>query len=489
MMSRSTTAALLALACGAAGCGADAPAQPTVPVVVVVFDAFDGARVGHLGHDRNTTPHLDALAAEGTSFRNALAPAPYTLAGVASLVTGRLPDTHGLVAKRQRLGPEEQTLAEVLGQAGYPSLAVVGNPNGGEIFGSMQGFDEVIATYELGPDRPANYTPPSTGEPLHMSTPEESTAELARWAARGGPPAQAGAPFFYYTHILQPHTPYIAPEPFRSTWLEPGYDGLFAGGDNQTLIRHKWRTDEVTARDEQALLDLYDGNILWADHGLGLLVAELKRLGVYEDALILVTADHGEACYQHGVRGHNDTLYDEMLRVPLVVRFPDDWDVPRGTIVDDVVSTMDLLPTVCEALDRAAPPRLDGESLLPLVQGAGPQAGPPSTGRRLVLRDHGTPPSVGFRTDEHKAIWHRDRTGPDREPLQNAFLFYDLTTDPGEHDALDARDAEWVAGFVPLLTDFAAFVDSQERRGTKGGISAEDEAMLDALGYIDEPAD
>lgn len=468
----------LAVALACAGCGGASPKGERTPVIIVVFDAFDGARVEHLGYERATTPHLDQLAAEGVSFRNALAPAPYTLAGVASLLTGRLPDTHGLVAKKYRLPASETTLAELAKDAGLRTHAVVGNPNGGPVFGNMQGFDEVVATYELGPNRPANYTPPSTGKPLHMSEPEEAAAEFRRFVERFG----VDDPFLFYAHILQPHTPYIAPEPFRSTWLDPGYDGRFAGGDNKTLIQHKWRTDAFDERDAQALEDLYDANILWADAGLGELIAELKRTGVYSKSLILVTADHGEASYQHGVRGHNDTLYEEMLRVPLVVRFPDHWQTERGVVRDDLVSTMDLLPTLCEYLNRPAPPRLDGRSLIEIIANPGQ-----ADARRLWLRDHGTPPSVAVRTPEHKAIWHRDRQGPDKQPLADAFLFFDIAADADERTPLEARQAAWIDALLPKVLDFAKFVDSMDRRSAKnGGVSAADDAMLGALGYVDE---
>lgn len=472
--------ALAAIATLSSGCADEAAARP--PIVIVVFDAFDGARVGHLGHGRPTTPHLDALAAEGTSFANAFAPAPYTLAGVASLLTGRLPDDHGLVAKKNRLAESETTLAELAKEAGYATRAVVGNPNGGAIFGNMQGFDVVVPTYELGPDRPANYTPPSTGKPLHMSEPEEAAAEFVRFAEA----TDTDAPFLFYAHILQPHTPYIAPEPFRSTWLDPGYDGVFAGGDNKTLIQHKWRTDAFDAADEQALHDLYDANILWADHGLGLLMDELKARGIYDEALILVTADHGEASYEHGVRGHNDTLFDEMLRVPLVVRLPASWEAPRGGVDTGLASTLDLLPTLCEVLDRPLPAGVAGQSLVERATGSTPEA------RRLVLRDHGTPPSVGLRTDTEKAILHRDRKGPDKRPLQPEFLFFDIQQDPAERTALDANAADWIEPLRTELQRLAEYVDDRARTGRRanqGGISSADEAMLGALGYVDEVAE
>jgi arylsulfatase A-like enzyme len=467
---------------GLAGCAKDA--APKTPIIVVVFDAFDGARAGHAGYPRDTTPHLDALAAEGFGFRKAFAPAPYTLAGVASLLTGRLPDSHGLVSKKMRLADDETTLGELAKGAGYATFAVVGNPNGGPIFGNMQGFDQVVLTYEMGPDRPANYTPPSLGTPLHMSMPEEAAQEFARWRSTGA----LETPWLFYAHMLQPHTPYNAPEPFRSTWLDPHYAGVFQEGDNQTLIQHKWRTEALSDEDLQALQDLYDANILWADHGLGLLIDELKAAGLYEESLIIVTADHGEASYEHGVRGHNDTLFDEMLQVPMVVRFPNSWttDTPRGTLLDTPVSTMDVLPTIAEFLDRAVPQAVNGQSLIPLIHH-------PKTvqERSLWLRDHGTPPSIGLRTSATKAIWHRDRQGPDRRPLRDAFLYFDLDADAEELAPLDdllSPATEWIEPATEALRIYAKRVGAIKSKGPGAEVSSADEAMMGALGYVDEPA-
>lgn len=132
------------LAAASVACG---PSEPPVepldrpPVVLVLLDALHAAHLGHLGYHSPTTPHLDALAADGVSFANVLAPAPYTVASVPSLLTGRLPESHGVTGNGARLRDEEQTMAEVLGAAGYRTHAVVSQMNGGPQLGNDQGFE------------------------------------------------------------------------------------------------------------------------------------------------------------------------------------------------------------------------------------------------------------------------------------------------------------------------------------------------------------
>jgi len=475
-----------------ASCGGSKEAPPQsfpqtvgrVPVVLIVFDALAADHISHLGYERETTPTLDALAAEGVSFNTAFSPAPYTLAGIASLVTGRLPDSHGMVAKTTRLRDEETTLGELITRAGYPSLAVVGNPNGGEAFGDMQGFDRVVNTYETNEKRPPNYTPPSTGEPLHLSMPEEAAAELTPFLDGLEDPA---APFFYYAHILQPHSPYIAPEPTRSRWLDPAYDGPFKGGDNQALIANMANIDGLEQADIDAVRALYDANLLWADQSLALILDELRARGLYDKALIIVTSDHGEAMFQHGRWGHNDTLFEEMVNVPLVVRFPGPADdgLPRGMQLDAPVSIIDILPSLAEWLDLAPPQDLDGHSLAPLIAGA-PEAQQVAQARTLRLRDHGLPPAAALRTKDTKAILHRGLVGTDGSPLPDRMEFFELTSDPAEkHDLAPGGDPRSEAAHRAIEAEIARLLAAFKGSAT-ATFSEEEAAMMGALGYVED---
>ena len=475
----------LATACGQPEPPASFPTSVgRVPVVLVVFDALDAEHISHLGYERPTTPHLDALAREGVSFRGAFSPAPYTLAGIASLVTGRLPDNHGMIAKTNRLRDEEVTLAEMLGAAGYRSLAVVGNPNGGESFGDLQGFDEIVNTYEVSAERPANYTPVGTEDRVHISEPEEAAAALVPFLDGLEDP---DAPFFFYAHVLQPHSPYTAPEELRGRWLDPSYDGPFLGGDNKTLIASTHGKVEVSPADAEAVRALYDANLVWADQGLQLILDELKSRGLYEKCLILVTSDHGEALFQHGLWGHNSTLFDEMLEVPLVVRFPGEATdgTPRGQILEGPVSIVDVLPSLAEWLDMAAPGELDGQSLAPYVAGQADAAERIRT-RTLRVRDHSVPPAVGLRTATTKVILRREPVPAGSAERSELLEFYDLVEDPGElRDLAPEGDPRAAEGYQAIKAEIARIL-ANYRPSAMSDYSEEEEAMMGALGYTDD---
>jgi len=454
-----------------------------VPVVLIIFDALDAEHVGHLGYDRDTTPNLDAFAKEAVTFERAFSPAPYTLAGIASLVTGLLPDRHGTVSKTRRLRDDEWTLAELLGRVNYDTYAIVANPNGGEAFGAMQGFDEHVPVYTTSDERPVNYTDPGSGIELHIPHVEEFAPLLGGFLDGREDPSK---PFLFHGHVLEPHSPYIAPEPFRTKFIDPDYDGPFADGDNQTLVASIHGQVPVEPADAQAVIDLYDGNLAYADHGFQLMIDELKQRGIYEDCLIIVTADHGEAMFQHGQWGHNDTLFDEMVQVPLLVRFPGKLGDgrARGVRRDELASIMDIVPSVCQWLDLAPPELVDGRSLAELIAGQADAA--TFDDRALRLRDHGEPPSLALRTEATKAILQRVYDDVTHERLDDRMAFYDLGVDPEElRDLGDSGDPRVAAAKAVIEAEMKRLMDAFKGYAD-ATFSAEEAALMGALGYTDE---
>lgn len=288
-----------------------------------------------------------------------------------------------------------------------------------------------------------------------------------------------GRPLFLYLHVLQPHSPYDPPEPYRSTWLDPAYDGPFAAGDSQTLIRtldpHAAHHQPASEADRRAVIDLYDANLLWADAMLGQVFDQLRAAGLYDEALIFVTSDHGEAFWQHGRWGHNDQLYDEMLRVPLIVK-PPAGRGPTGLVRDELASLLDVLPTTCHWLGLPAPDfePLDGLSLAPLF--ADPTWSPPA--RELLLRSHHDMPHVALRTDERKTIVERHAQTGETTRVER----YELRDDPGEaadvwsdtrpdSDPVVQRLQQWIRDATASRADRDMPVSQGEA------------AMLEMLGY------
>jgi arylsulfatase len=461
--------ALIALA--ALGCTRATEIEPLgrPPVVLILFDALHAGHVSHLGYERETTPHLDRLAAEGVSFAYAFAPAPYTLASIPSLLTGRRPDSHGVTTPAARLAAEETTLAELLADAGYRTVGAVGNPNGSARFGNDQGFarfDELFRIFADGRD----YERASADRFVAFAR-----DELAR--------ARDGAPLFLYLHVLEPHLPYAMPDEYRALWLDPAYDGPFATGEAQPFLDTVMGKLDADERDVEAAIALYDANLRWADHNLGELRRLLEEAGLWDEALVVVTSDHGEAFWQHGRWGHMDQLFDEQLRVPLVIKLPTGRGL-RGVVRDDLVSLLDVAPSVCQWLDLApgALP-LDGLPLAALVEDAAARA----PERDLFLRSHHQVAHLALRTDEHKTIVERAQ-GAAAGGRTTRVQHYDLARDPAEASDVYERErarADAAARRLEAWSQEAA-VNRNQRGGT---LTAEELKMLEKLGYVDGDTD
>ena len=461
-------------------CESRSPAGPAIeplgqpPVVLVLFDALHAAHLTHLGYERATTPELDRLAAEGVSFSRAFAPAPYTVAGVPSILTGRLPDTHGVTNQAARLDDEEVTLAEYLGAAGYRTAGAVSNLNGGLRLGNGQGFEVFEELYYI--DDAERAEGRVEGRPVRLVTADLLVDFAARALATTDP-----RPLLLYLHVLEPHAPYVMPDAYRELWLEPGYDGVFAAGDTAALIAANAPGAAITRRDVEAAIALYDANLRYADEAFGRIRGLLEGAGLWDPALVLVTSDHGEAFWQHGRWGHNEHLYDEELRVPLIVKLPAGRGL-AGLVRPELVSTVDLVPSVCQWLDLPlAGPDLDGRSLAALVEHRDFEPGP----RELLLRSHHTIAHLALRTNASKTIVERAQTAEDGGFGRTvAIEHYELDRDPGEREDVHERERERLGPVVERLEAWGR--DAVIARNDQGaGMTRTELHMLKELGYVD----
>jgi arylsulfatase A-like enzyme len=301
-------------------------------VLLYVMDALRADRLGCYGYARDTSPHLDQFAAEAIVFRDAIAQAPWTRPSVASLLTGQLPMVHGAVTLRDRLRADVPTLAERFRAAGYDTAGFVTNINVAAPFGFDRGFDR----YDHLPEDPA--TPG-----VYVSAGRLHAAALAWLDARAGE-----RPFLLYLHATDVHSPY-RPEPaFRARFL----DLVPSDAELQRLDRRLERSPERLSADEaRTLSGLYDAEVAQWDEAFGQLWAALRARGDDADTVVAFTADHGEEFHDHGGVEHGNTLYQEQVRVPLIVRLPAGRD--GGRMVDALVRTVDVFPTLLDVAGLA----------------------------------------------------------------------------------------------------------------------------------------
>jgi len=363
-------AALLSGACGPAESGATAPSgTPSVPattaaaalpesratraspatVLLVSIDTLRPDRLGTWGGQPEVAPRLDALARQAVVFDDALAPAPWTLPSHMTLLTGLDPLAHGVRTPTDRLSPEVETLAEVLSAQGF---ATAGFVDGGYVHGSY-GFRQGFDTYD--DDRSRR----SVHGMRHLAP------RAVQWLEQ-----QHGRDVFLFVHTFDPHSPYDSAPPeilqrFRSRPAPDGED------DHALHFLSRFEQQRRVLGDYRRMSELlndYDAGIHVADEGLGLLLDALSRSGRADDALIVVTSDHGESFFDCELHvGHGLLPSDAELRIPLVVRFPD--GAGAGTRHAELTGLVDLAPTVLEALGFPVPPQWQGESLRGLVEG------------------------------------------------------------------------------------------------------------------------
>ena len=289
---------LLPLACGSP----EPAARPNVLLITV--DTLRADRLGFHGHGRDTSPALDGLAERGLVFERAYAPSPWTLPSMASIHTGLYPSSHGLKRPKDAIPPEARTLAEVLDQAGYRTDSIVSNPLVHPRFGHSQGFESFDTKDAKGHD--------------HVSTPgitERALALLDGYAA-----APEGEPFFLSLLYFDPHYDWRS---HGRGFAAEGTVGRITGEESIEHLRDLAAAEgSLTGAEVQQLVDCYDEEIAFTDEGIGELLDALERLGLAEDTLVVLTADHGEEFLEHGWLGHTRFLYEGMVHVPLVVADP-----------------------------------------------------------------------------------------------------------------------------------------------------------------------
>jgi arylsulfatase A-like enzyme len=372
-------------------------------VIIYLVDTLRADHTGVYGYQRPTTPELDAFARDAVVFETAIVHSSWTKPSVASILTSLLPGQHRAVQLRDALDPSNVTLAQRLDERGWATGAAIANS---VIYGAESAFD-----------RGFDYFAGLHGEDDRRS--KLVDADVVVDAALSFMKSRRGLPTFLYVHTMDPHVPYGPPPPF---------DRMFEPHPAEGHPARDPRTDFLEPLDRDRMIAQYDGEIAYGDREFGRFVAALKEAGVYDDALVLFVADHGEEFLDHGRWLHGRSVFDELISVPLVVKFPGNRHA--GARVSTQVEGVDIVPTVLEAMEIPVPAGLAG---LPLTKAM--ETGAPD---RSVLSEisHRGFVAYGVRGGTDKYI---RRFSPDDDEL-----YFDLVNDPGEQENVIAEHPERV---------------------------------------------
>jgi len=450
------------------------PSRPPLrPIILISIDTLRADHLGCYGYERATSPHMDAVAKEGVLFSQVYAPSPWTLPSHISLLTSLYVYNHQVETENDRLSPAIPTLADILRRNGYYCAAFTGGGFLSTVYGYSRGFD--LYRDDLG------------GVFKQEGAHQVAQASL-EWLRQN-----KDLPFFLFIHTYQPHTPYACPLPYKTRFLSPqakwgSLDLIGYLGGKQGIFK------PLPTEEKENIIALYDAEILYTDEVLiGELMTTLKELNLYHRSLIIITSDHGEEFYEHGSWGHGQDLYDESLRIPLIIKFP---EVASGRVkgkrIEELVRLIDVLPTVVDFLGLKGEDEIltqvDGRSLLPMIQGK-------ENSLRESLAEVAADVLSSHLPQRTALIFQGNKLIVNQPFKPEAFKFfaypppqlpqvelYDLIQDPQETENLGAKKPKLVRQSIRHLEDLFRLAKKRDKR--KARLTQKLKEQLRALGYI-----
>jgi len=443
-------------------------------IVICVMDAARADHFGAYGYPRETTPNFDRLARESVVFDQHFCQYSQTSPSTATLFTGQYPDTHGVAVPRtgkpkellRSLEPTAFTIDRALGEAGFRTLLFTSTPAAAPVLRLGESF-RVLLT-------PMGMVHSEEEDALWRSP--EHLLELIHQNLSRDPR------FLTYVHFLPPHNPYEAPEKLKETFKGQQAPGYFEAEPAFTQVYGRFHDQDPPATGSD-WVNLYDAELRWSDWALGELISYLKEIGAYQNTLLIVTADHGEALGEHRYQWHATCPYDEAIHIPLLIRFPGATR-PVGR-VGALTETIDVLPTILDLLGIPAPAgQLQGKSLVPLLAG---EAG--ELREHTFTRTNGRWPCYVVRNHRWALLLYQ---GGKMRAL------YDLAADPRQTHNVIAEQPKQAAALTDVFVRFARtqkflpldFVDPGFKPVTApvspdAAMADETRRKLRSLGYIE----
>jgi arylsulfatase A-like enzyme len=423
----------LAIAVLAAGCSkrtSDAPQKPQVradaswpSIVLFSIDTLRPDHLGCYGYPRKTSPRMDQLAAEGALFENAISSSSWTLPAHCALFTGLADSVHGCQDMDQRLADDRETLAERLAALGYATAGFFSGPALHPVFGLSQGFERYVDCTSFAD---LSLKMAQTGQSLDGGVIQAAATaditsprvyqEVSAWLQRN-----ERRPFFLFIHLWDVHFDFIPPPPY-DRMFDPNYTGTVTG---QNFFVDDAINANMPQRDREHIVALYDGEIGWTDEHIGKILDALDSRGLRDNTIVMLVADHGEEFFEHGGKGHRQTLYDEVIRIPLLVRFP--GRIAAGQRFREQVGITDVLSTLLELSGAPAPTDTMGRSLAGVMLGGKQDAADERHGLAISELFSAGHALRSYRQLDRKLI---------RDEHAKAARMFDLSADPAEHSPL-----------------------------------------------------
>lgn len=431
--------------------------------ILILIDTLRADHLSSYGYERQTSPNIDRMAKEGVLFWNAVAPAPWTKPSTASLLTSLYPSVHGAQYGQSILPDSVATLAEVVKSAGYTTAGFVANPQVKAIFNFNQGFDfyddsivEDKIYYNILRSRDLEKKIIRSLFKVKLNWTDNNNAEMINRKVIPWLKHNKDANFFLYLHYIDPHEPYSPPGPFNTKYSDSKMN------ENERNIA------------------LYDGEIAYTDKHIGEISQTLEELNISNKTLVILISDHGEEFYEHGGTGHGQSLYEELIRVPIIMKYPS--FLPADNIETDRVGIIDIMPTILEILDVSSDNHMEGVSLLSLINKNGPvDRNDYIFGETYLGRFTGK--AVSYKNwkyiyTESSELRDISKLGPEE--------LYNLDIDPNELNNIINQKPEIVQTLRTKLSFYNQYVKEKAVSSPeKANIDEKTKEQLKALGYVD----
>ncbi|MCP5054123.1 MAG: sulfatase-like hydrolase/transferase, partial [bacterium] len=432
--------------------------RPRHNVILITMDALRADRLGTYGYPKRLTPNLDRFAKDSVLYSKCYSTAPWTLPSFASMYTSLYPKTHNVKRKDvprkleyEKLHRRFPTLPLYFRAYNYLTQIISWHPFLAPSYGLTTEFEYKDADQ-------LNRTP------LYMGHINRQIKMLAQ------------ENFLLHLHIIPPHSPYNAISPYDEKFVD-FKNPLLKEGDLKFYYSpysndsKRWGKGNEDPEVWNLMSDLYDANLALSDEFFGKVIQQIKDLGLYKDSLIIFTADHGEQFWEHGTSGHAQSLYNEEIHVPLMIKFPKEYK-HRGKRLHSLVSTIDILPTILEINNIPMPDYFHGQ---PLIDRRTKKLR--EIKRKAIFISQQWPrfKSQGVISGGYKYIY---------SPVKKTHELYNMTEDPHEKTNLAEKKLDILEKLKKLLKDYQLIIKATQLSKSKLKEDSEEVKKLKSLGYL-----